>query len=354
MINLCWLCTNRLEPQRSDPMLLNSRSTNVASYGSFGDNRLPAYQNQREPIDQQLHRLRNRIAIDATEHAVEISPRDVVRRRTMTMNGLTAEVVQATRRERIEFRFRAPLHLLAMYEQGSRNDGETYIEGLPRSALRDVRRKLAFVPAGHEYFDWQDPRVLMRVVFFYLEPAKMPTHADTGVAPTPLAPRLFFEDATLSDTALKLKSLIESGASGGNPYFEALGSVLAHELVRLNAGVPRLKNFEQGGLAAWQRRTVATYIEEHLDEQISLATLAQLVGLSPFYFCRAFKQSFGIPPHRYHNSRRIEYAKTLLAKPASTVTDIGLIVGFSDTSAFTAAFHKATGLTPTAFRRSLA
>jgi AraC family transcriptional regulator len=335
-------------------MLLNSRSTNVASYESFGGNRLPAYQKQREPIDRQMYRLPNRIAIDATEHEVEISPRDAVRRRTMTMKGLTAEVVQATRQERLEFRFRGPLHLLAMYEQGSRNDGETYIEGLPRSTLRDVRRKLAFVPAGHEYHDWQDPRVLTRVVFFYFDPAKMPTQGDTGVALGSLTPRLFFEDATLSDTALKLKSLIESGVSGGSPYFEALGSVLAHELVRLNAGVPRLKNLEQGGLAAWQRRTVATYIEENLAEQISLATLAQLVGLSPYYFCRAFKQSFGLPPHRYHNSRRIEHAKTFLAKPASTVTDIGLTVGFSDTSAFTAAFHKATGLTPTAFRRGLA
>jgi AraC family transcriptional regulator len=36
------------------------------------------------------------------------------------------------------------------------------------------------------------------------------------------------------------------------------------------------------------------------------------------------------------------------------VTDVGLAVGFSETSSFTAAFRKATGLTPTAFRRSLA
>jgi AraC family transcriptional regulator len=56
-----------------------------------------------------------------------------------------------------------------------------------------------------------------------------------------------------------------------------------------------------------------TYIEEHLGEQISLAKLAQLVGLSTYYFCRAFKQSLGLPPHRYHNNRRIEQAKVLLS-----------------------------------------
>jgi AraC family transcriptional regulator len=299
-------------------------------------------------------RLLDRPIVEKTNHGVEVHPADIVKRHIMTWDGMAAEIVQATRRERMEFRFRGARHLLALCEQGARSDGDTYVEGLPRSTLRDVRRKLTFVPAGHEYREWQEPRVLTRVVYFYFDPAKMPTQSATGGAAAPLAPRLFFEDATLSDTVFKLKSLIESAGSDSSLYFEALGSVLAHELVRLNAGVPRLKTLEQGGLAAWQRRTVATYIEEHLAERISLATLAQLVGLSPYYFCRAFKHSLGLPPHRYHNRRRIERAKALLAKPASTVTDIGLTVGFSDTSAFTAVFHKTTGLTPTAYRRSLA
>jgi AraC family transcriptional regulator len=60
-----------------------------------------------------------------------------------------------------------------------------------------------------------------------------------------------------------------------------------------------------------------------------------------------------MPPNRYHSSRRIEHAKILLAKPAPSVTGIGLTVGYSETSSFTAAFHKTTGLTPTAFRRSV-
>jgi AraC family transcriptional regulator len=309
----------------------------------------------RRGLDEHhVGRLYDQAAVERINPGVEISPSDIVKRRTVTWDGMAAEIVQATMREKIEFSFRAPRHLLAVYDQGMRCDGDTFVEGLPRSRLRDVRRKLMFVPAGHEYHEWQEPRVLARVVYFYFDPARMPTHPDMGAAPAPLAPRLFFEDAALLDTALKLKRLIESAGSDNSPYFEALGIVLAHELVRLNAGAPRIEAPVRGGLAAWQQRTVTTYIEEHLAEQISLATLAQLVRLSPYYFCRAFKQSFGVPPHRYHSSRRIEYAKTLLAKPASSVTDIGLTVGFSETSSFTAAFHKTTGLTPTAYRRSLA
>jgi AraC-like DNA-binding protein len=123
--------------------------------------------------------------------------------------------------------------------------------------------------------------------------------------------------------------------------------------VRSNQGTPRIEPLVQGGLAPCQQRVVADYIEEHLADSVRLATLANLAHLSPYYFCRAFKQSFGAPPHRYHTSRRIERAKLLLAQSRASVTEIGLTLGFNETSSFTAAFRKATGLTPTAYRRSL-
>lgn len=273
------------------------------------------------------------------EGGVEIDPPDLVERRGVTCDGMAAEIVQTTRREEIEARYRGPSHLFAVCEQGVR--GDTFVEGLPRSGLRDVRRKLIFVPAGHEYCEQHDPRSLTRLVYFYFDPARMPTRPDTGVAPAPLAPRLFFEDAALWDTALKLERLIERPSSDSRLYFEALGLVLTHELVRHNGGAARVEAPARGGLAAWQQRTVTTYIEEHLTEQISLATLAQLVRRSPYHFCRAFKQSFGVPPHRYHTRRRIERAKSLLAKPTSSVTEVGLAIGFSETSSFTAAFRRA-------------
>lgn len=292
--------------------------------------------------------------LDAFDEAVKIAPADIVKRRAATSSGMAAEIVQAVKREKIEYRFRAPVHLLVVCERGLRRDGESFVEGAPRSSLRDLRRKLTFVPAGHEFYEWQDPQILTRVAYFYFDPAKLVVDPELGLADKPLAPRLFFEDAALWNTAVKLKSLIERPLSTNQLYFDALGVVLAHELVRLNAGVPSSEPPVRGGLAAWQQKSVLAYIEEHLAEQIPLATLAQLVRLSPHYFCRAFKQSLGVPPHRYHTSRRIDRAKILLADPARSVTDIGLTLGFSETGSFTAAFRKATGLTPTGYQRSLA
>jgi AraC family transcriptional regulator len=109
----------------------------------------------------------------------------------------------------------------------------------------------------------------------------------------------------------------------------------------------------RGGLATWRQKRVADYIEEHLADTIRLATLAGMVRLSPFHFARAFRQSFGVPPHRFHNSRRIERAKALLADDTLSMTEIGLRLGFSESSAFATSFRKLTGLTPSDYRRAL-
>jgi AraC family transcriptional regulator len=293
------------------------------------------------------------VIIDATPPVVRIEPADGVRRRALNWHGMGAELVEFTSHERAEIRFEAPVHLLVVYEQGVRREGETFVEGLPRSTLRDMSRKLTFVPAGHEYREWQEPRTLARLMYFYLDPAALQITPQMDVAQTPLAPRLFFEDTTLWETALKLKRSIETPAADDRPYAEALGVVLIHELLRLNRGAPRTEPLARGGLAAWQQKAVTAYVEEHLAERIPLATLARLARLSSYYFCRAFKQSFGVPPHRYHTNRRIEHAKAMLAKRSFSVTEIGLTVGFSETSSFTAAFRKATGLTPSSYHRTL-
>jgi AraC family transcriptional regulator len=303
--------------------------------------------------DQIQHALAN-ITLDAISPAVEISPSDVVRRHVMTWRGMAAESVQCTSQVRTEFSFRAPVHLLVAYEEGERRDGDTFVEGLPRSTLRHFARKLTFVPAGSEFCEWHDPRTPTRLMFVYLDQADLHANPDLDIANVSFPPRLFFEDPTLWSTVLKLKRSLESQTQIDQSYVAALGAVLVHELVRLNRGAPRVDPPIQGGLAPWQQRTVAAFIEDHLAEAISLATLAGLVRLSPHHFCRAFKKSFGVPPHRYHNGRRIERAKTLLVKRGSSVTDTGLTIGFSETSSFSAAFRRETGLTPTEYRRSFA
>jgi AraC family transcriptional regulator len=128
---------------------------------------------------------------------------------------------------------------------------------------------------------------------------------------------------------------------------------LMPELIRsdLQRTAPETARPLRGGLPVRKQKRVAEFIEEHLSEEISLATLAELADLSRFHFARAFRQSFGVPPHRYHMDRRMARARNLLQRSALPVTQIGLQIGFRETSSFTRAYRRFAGVTPSEFRR---
>ena len=152
----------------------------------------------------------------------------------------------------------------------------------------------------------------------------------------------------------ELRTQVGSSDQRHTAYAEALSIALACELMRVNeSGLPAVTR-TRGGLPQWQQQKLMQYIAEHLAEDVSLSSLAELVHLSPYHFSRVFKQSFDTTPHRYLTSQRIERAKSLLAARKLSVTEIALNVGFSETSSFTSAFRKVTGETPTDYRRRLA
>jgi AraC family transcriptional regulator len=282
---------------------------------------------------------------------VDVSPPQTVRRHSAAWPGVHVETVQVARH--MPYEFRPPHHLLIVAEFGERYDGETVVESLPRSTLRDFTRKMTFVPAGHNFRGWNRPRALARTTWFYIDPRGPLADPALRFDQIEFKPRLFFYDRDLWETALKLKSQVENPGTMHRQYTEALGIVLMYELVRINDDAGLRGPVGRGGLASWQQKRVATYIEEHVADDIRLATLAELARLSPYHFSRSFKRSFGMPPHRYHASRRIERAKQLLADRELSVTTIALDIGFSDTSTFTAAFHRLTGQPPSQYRRNL-
>ena len=93
------------------------------------------------------------------------------------------------------------------------------------------------------------------------------------------------------------------------------------------------------------------YINEHLDENPSLAAMADELEMSQYYFCRLFKQSTGMTPHQYLIQQRVEQAKLLLRQPELTITEVALACGFTHQSHFAKYFRKITGFTPKQFRQ---
>jgi len=287
----------------------------------------------------------------ASSPTVAFSPADIVERHPAQWRGLQAENVRVTTAEPFECAYQAPRHLLILSEQGERYDGETQVDGLPLSNQREYSRTLTFIPAGTRFHGWQKPRLSKKATYCYIDPSAPLLDPELGFSRVEFKPRLFFFDRDLWETMLKLKRQIDKG---DDPlYAESLSIVLLHELLRLDRSNEQPQPAARGGLAGWQQKRVAQYIETHLSESIPLATLAELARLSPYHFARAFKHSFGVPPHRYHLMRRMDQAKLLLGKAGASVTEIALQVGFHETSSFTAAFRKLTDHSPTEYRRSL-
>jgi AraC family transcriptional regulator len=59
-------------------------------------------------------------------------------------------------------------------------------------------------------------------------------------------------------------------------------------------------------------RAVVEYVEDHLDDGLSLGQMAAVAHLSPYHFARQFKAATGLPPHQYVIMRRVERAKQFL------------------------------------------
>lgn len=96
--------------------------------------------------------------------------------------------------------------------------------------------------------------------------------------------------------------------------------------------------------------TARRYVDEHLGEDISVASIAASLFVSPNYFSRLFKRVVGEGCNEYIVRRRIEKAKSLLETTSLKTGSIASMVGYRDTNYFSLAFKKHTGKSPTQYR----
>ena len=142
----------------------------------------------------------------------------------------------------------------------------------------------------------------------------------------------------------------QQNPSGNQLYVDSLANILTVNLLRQFAvSQPQLPIYE-GGLPQRQLMKILDYIEANLDQEIKLAHLAQLLGMSQFHFSHLFKQAMGLSPYQYLLKQRVERAKQLLKQTDRLIADIALECGFNSHSHLSKQFRQFTGMTPKAFR----
>lgn len=97
-------------------------------------------------------------------------------------------------------------------------------------------------------------------------------------------------------------------------------------------------------------RQTAKFIESHLNEDLSLQRLSQIVNLSPSHLIRLFQQEFQHSPHEYVILARMNHAKYLLKTTSKPIKAIAREVGYRTESSFTNAFTEKVGISPRRFR----
>lgn len=134
-------------------------------------------------------------------------------------------------------------------------------------------------------------------------------------------------------------------------FRQQITDLLALRLLSAHVGAPTAPPLASGGLPPGVLRRALERLRSERDADISLAALAADAGLSRFHFCRAFKESTGLPPHAWLRHYRLEQAKAMLCDPAMSIVTVAVALGYGSQTAFAAAFKKLTGVSPSEFRR---
>lgn len=157
-------------------------------------------------------------------------------------------------------------------------------------------------------------------------------------------------DPQIQTTALALFAELRTGSLGGRLYAESSATLLALQLLRRYSSAKLPDQPRHGGLSRPAVQQVTAYIEEHLADDLTLAELAAVAGLSPYHFARRFKETLRCSPHQYVVQQRVERARLLLTTTTWTVAAIAQAVGCASESHLALHFKRLTGLTPKQFR----
>ena len=112
------------------------------------------------------------------------------------------------------------------------------------------------------------------------------------------------------------------------------------------------------GSARRSRETAAEYVElameyirSHFQEDLTVAKLAQYVGLNRSYLTTVFQNTINMSPQQYLMRFRMEWAAGMLCEDKLTVGEIARSCGYPDPLTFSKAFKRTLGVTPTQYRR---
>jgi len=208
------------------------------------------------------------------------------------------------------------------------------------------------VPMGHSV-SWEDDRPT-RYLGISLTPSLMRRAADemgVDLECISFPPEMELRDTRIEHIALAMKAELEEQDPHDRICAEGLGLALAVHLIR-KYGQKKTQSGARG-LTQRQVQSVLDFIHENLAKDLSLTEVASVTGVSSSHFRVLFKQSIGLPVHKYVIKCRVERAVELLSNGSVELKDVAAKSGFADQSHMSRCMRRFVGLTPGEVRRSV-
>jgi AraC family transcriptional regulator len=174
-----------------------------------------------------------------------------------------------------------------------------------------------------------------------------------GIASLLATEPLHVRDSVVIKLTATLLRTLHGRMSTSSMYTDGITlSILARilEIVATRVNVKPARVSCVSPLEGWRVKLAIEFIDQRIDQSLTLAELGAAVGLSPMHFAARFRAATGISPHTFVLRRRIEHAQTLLATTTSTVADIAFSVGFRTQAHFTTVFRRHVDDTPHRWR----
>ena len=163
--------------------------------------------------------------------------------------------------------------------------------------------------------------------------------------------RYSHRDDFLVNHLFVLAGEIESGMPNGSLFSEGLSMMVIgwlshHYVIKAPTELKRCGTFSPK-----QQSRIREFIDTFLDTDLSIEQMAAELKISPYYFSRLFRASFGVSPHRYVLQLRLGRASRMLLRDGQRpIADIALMNGFSSQAHFTSAFKRHMGDSPARWR----
>jgi AraC family transcriptional regulator len=215
-----------------------------------------------------------------------------------------------------------------------------------------VKGDIVIIPADTQNQQSWDREV--EFSFLLLDPTHIAqiAHESIDVDRVEILPHFATPDPLIYQICLALNSELASGGLCSRLYVDSLITTLAVRLLRQYSAQEQLIREYTDGLSKRKLQQVSEYINDHLEENLSLKAIAAVVEMSPHYFTNLFKQSTGLSAYQYVIHRRMERAKQLLCRQSLSIVEISQQVGFQSQSHFSNVFRKYTGTTPRIYREA--